>query len=320
MQSSVSPVPHTSTPAPKRTALLLPRLLVGALISFSLALSPLAQALGLEARVISVVDGDTVVVSNKANSEFQITCQSVDAPELNQAFGAASKQRLSDLVLGKTVTVEVRKRDSGGNLVGKIMLDGRDVCLDQVSAGYASRSQDAEAGADTSDRQAYAAAESGARAAGAGLWASADAVSPGQSRGSSESGVPASTTQASPTAAGRNSTSGAPVNVRGHLRKDGTYVDPHMRTAPNGTVNDNWSTVGNVNPITGKPGTKPRSWFAKNWWWATPLLGGALYLGVKSFSKSTGGGGSIRCNDGTFSNAQNRQGACSHHGGIAPGF
>lgn len=320
MQSLVRPAPRTTTPAPKRTAAPLTRLLAGALISLSLALSPLAQALGLEARVISVIDGDTVVVSNKANSEFQITCQGVDAPEADQAFGAASRQRLSDLVLGKSVTVEVRRRDSGGNLIGKILLDGRDVCLDQVGAGYAWRSQDAEAGQDTSDRQAYATAESGARAAGAGLWAGADPVSPGEFRRSRESGVPASPTQASPSAAGRNSASDAPVNVRGHLRKDGTYVDSHRRTTPNGTVNDNWSTVGKVNPDTGKPGTKPRSWFAKNWWWATPLLGGALYLGVKGFNNSTGGGGSIRCNDGSYSNAQNRQGACSHHGGIAPGF
>jgi len=44
--------------------------------------------------------------------------------------------------------------------------------------------------------------------------------------------------------------------VRGHVRKDGTYVAPHMRTNPNSTRTDNWSTRGNVNPYTGKEGTK----------------------------------------------------------------
>lgn len=48
------------------------------------------------------------------------------------------------------------------------------------------------------------------------------------------------------------------VHVHGYTRKDGTYVAPHDRTAPNHTKNDNWSTKGNVNPETGKPGTKPR--------------------------------------------------------------
>jgi len=30
-----------------------------------------------------------------------------------------------------------------------------------------------------------------------------------------------------------------------------------MRTAPNGTQKDNFSTKGNVNPYTGQRGTKP---------------------------------------------------------------
>lgn len=48
------------------------------------------------------------------------------------------------------------------------------------------------------------------------------------------------------------------VHVKGYTRKDGTYVAPHVRTSPNKTRNDNYSTRGNVNPYTGKAGTKPR--------------------------------------------------------------
>jgi len=48
------------------------------------------------------------------------------------------------------------------------------------------------------------------------------------------------------------------VNVRGYYRNDGTYVAPHYRTAPNSTVNDNFTTVGNVNPYTGEAGNLPR--------------------------------------------------------------
>lgn len=46
------------------------------------------------------------------------------------------------------------------------------------------------------------------------------------------------------------------VNVRGHVTKQGTYVAPSVRTAPNRTKIDNYSTKGNVNPMTGKEGTK----------------------------------------------------------------
>lgn len=43
------------------------------------------------------------------------------------------------------------------------------------------------------------------------------------------------------------------VKVKGYYRANGTYVQPHYRTAPNSTINDNFSTVGNTNPYTGKP-------------------------------------------------------------------
>src|SRR5229473_473291 len=46
------------------------------------------------------------------------------------------------------------------------------------------------------------------------------------------------------------------VYVRGYIRKDGTYVQPYMRSAPDGNFWNNWSTIGNVNPYTGEPGTK----------------------------------------------------------------
>lgn len=46
------------------------------------------------------------------------------------------------------------------------------------------------------------------------------------------------------------------TRVRGTVRKDGTYVATHVRTAPNKTKTDNYSTKGNTNPYTGKKGTK----------------------------------------------------------------
>ena len=50
--------------------------------------------------------------------------------------------------------------------------------------------------------------------------------------------------------------SGGNTTVRGYTKKDGTYVAPHQRTSPNKSKMDNWSTKGNVNPYTGKEGTK----------------------------------------------------------------
>ena len=59
-----------------------------------------------------------------------------------------------------------------------------------------------------------------------------------------------------PSLAARRSSSGGDVYVRGYTRRDGTYVQPHYRSAPDGDFYNNWSTKGNVNPYTGVPGTK----------------------------------------------------------------
>jgi hypothetical protein len=44
--------------------------------------------------------------------------------------------------------------------------------------------------------------------------------------------------------------------VAGYYRRDGTYVQSHYRTNPDNSFYNNWSTKGNVNPYTGKAGTK----------------------------------------------------------------
>jgi hypothetical protein len=46
--------------------------------------------------------------------------------------------------------------------------------------------------------------------------------------------------------------------VSGYTKKNGTVMKPYRATNPNKTKNDNYSTKGNVNPYTGKPGTKKR--------------------------------------------------------------
>lgn len=43
--------------------------------------------------------------------------------------------------------------------------------------------------------------------------------------------------------------------VNGYLRKDGTYVQGHWRSSPDGQKWNNYSSDGNVNPYTGKAGT-----------------------------------------------------------------
>jgi hypothetical protein len=54
------------------------------------------------------------------------------------------------------------------------------------------------------------------------------------------------------------------VSVRGYFRRDGTYVQPHMRSAPDSSFNNNWSTYPNINPYTGQQGTRQPKLFDYN--------------------------------------------------------
>jgi hypothetical protein len=65
---------------------------------------------------------------------------------------------------------------------------------------------------------------------------------------------------------------GNDVHVRGHHRSDGSYVQPHYRSAPDGNRFNNWSTQGNVNPYTGQIGTRdPHSTLS------SPIYGGGSH-------------------------------------------
>lgn len=46
------------------------------------------------------------------------------------------------------------------------------------------------------------------------------------------------------------------TTVHSYKKKDGTVVQSYKRTIPDGTKRNNFSTKGNVNPYTGKKGTK----------------------------------------------------------------
>src|SRR5207237_8701394 len=116
------------------------------------------------------------------NMQHRIRLSGIDAPELHQAFGSSSKQSLSDWVFGKDVTVEYYKTDQYGRLVGKIIINGQDINLEQVKAGMAWHYKEYEREQSSEDRDLYARAEEEARSARRGLWIDANPIEPGEFR------------------------------------------------------------------------------------------------------------------------------------------
>lgn len=132
----------------------------------------------LQGRVVGVTDGDTVKVLDASNTQWKIRLMGIDAPEKKQAFGARSKANLSDLVYGKTVTVEYSKTDRYGRTVGKILVNGVDANLEQIKAGMAWHYKKYAKEQLFADREIYARAEEQASAGRSGLWSEAEPVPP----------------------------------------------------------------------------------------------------------------------------------------------
>lgn len=88
-----------------------------------------------QATVVAVYDGDTITV--RADKTVKIRLDGIDAPELKQPHGQASKQALSGLVFGKTITVTPANKDRYGRTVAQIKADGVDVNNRMVEMGAA---------------------------------------------------------------------------------------------------------------------------------------------------------------------------------------
>jgi endonuclease YncB( thermonuclease family) len=144
--------------------------------------TPASGSQTLNGRVVSIADGDRVTVLDANDTQHRIRLEGIDAPESHQAFGEQSRQSLAEMISGKEVTVSYQKTDQYGRLVGKIVLDGKDINLEQVRAGMAWHYKFYENEQTPEDRELYAKAEEGARSARRGLWQDPNPVEPYQFR------------------------------------------------------------------------------------------------------------------------------------------
>jgi endonuclease YncB( thermonuclease family) len=120
--------------------------------------------------VIGLSDGDTITVLDQENVQHKVRLEGIDAPESRQAFGTVSRRNLADLAFNHEVTVQYSKTDQYGRLVGKVIVDGRDVNLEQIEAGQAWHYKEYQNEQSPEDRTLYAEAETKAREEKRGLW------------------------------------------------------------------------------------------------------------------------------------------------------
>lgn len=148
-----------------------------------------SAAAELIGRVVGVHDGDTVTILDSGNTQYKIRLAGIDSPELKQQFGAKAKESLSSFLYAKKVTVEWKKRDRYGRIVGKILfmpancitpacLQPADANYEQIAAGMAWYYRQYASELNPDDRAKYDAAENRAHVEKRGLWGDPNAVPP----------------------------------------------------------------------------------------------------------------------------------------------
>ena len=131
----------------------------------------IANAEEYSAKVIVVIDGDTLVVLHNG-VKVKIRLANIDAPEKDQAFGMESRQAMVGLVFKKQVHIDSKATDKYGRTVAEVSVDGRNVNEEMVKRGMAWEYSYYKPG------RAYMALQSEAQQAHRGLWAQRNPIAP----------------------------------------------------------------------------------------------------------------------------------------------
>ena len=139
-------------------------------------------------KVVAVADGDTITVL-RDKEQVKIRLAGIDAPEKAQAFGSVAKQRMSDMVFGKEVRIDDRKKDKYGRTIGRVWVASTECheseCPKTLDAGMALLAMGLawhykayEKEQPEEERAQYSFSEIEARGKHVGLWADAEPVPP----------------------------------------------------------------------------------------------------------------------------------------------
>ena len=128
-----------------------------------------ASAKEIQVRVSGVLDGETITARDARDVEMRIRLHAVAAPKKDQPWSEAARQHLSDLTLGKQVTI-VPMGIENNYIVGRVYLNGVDIGQQMIRDGVAWHFKHYVDEQDKLSSRLYAECESAARSERRGLW------------------------------------------------------------------------------------------------------------------------------------------------------
>jgi len=150
------------------------------IITAVLCVPSLAFPATLQAKVVEVQSGNSLVVSN-INRPIRIRLKAVVPPENGQPFSEAAREHLKLLVFNKTATVEYTHL-AEGFLEAKVSVNGIDIGSQMLRDGVAWYDSATSYELTESDRDLYSRCEQAARTEHRGLWQDPSPVAPWEFR------------------------------------------------------------------------------------------------------------------------------------------
>ena len=157
-----------------------PALKIFAALAATFCLPLLASAATLQAKVVEVESGNTIVVSN-INRPLRIRLKAIVPPEVGQPFSEIAREHLKALVLNKTVVVDYTHL-ADGYLEARVILNGIDIGSQMLRDGVAWFNHATDYELNEIDRDIYAKCEEAARVEKRGLWEDQSPVAPWEFR------------------------------------------------------------------------------------------------------------------------------------------
>lgn len=132
----------------------------------------LADSCEMYIEVTRVIDGDTFEGETKDGFAIRFRIAGIDAPEIGQYYGDVAKWHLHGLIYGRTVGLEVCRRDVYGRLVVWVYVDGEDIGAVMLREGSAWHYDKYD------DCTVYSTLQADAKMCGRGLWSDDRPIEP----------------------------------------------------------------------------------------------------------------------------------------------
>ncbi len=123
-------------------------------------------------KVTKIIDGDSILVTDEKDVEYEVQLEGIDAPELKQDFGKESTEGLSKLLKDKSVKLTWASKDNFDRLLAQVYVDQLHINAEMLKNGMAWHFK------RYNKSEALAKLEQEARDAKKGLWATNDPKAP----------------------------------------------------------------------------------------------------------------------------------------------